>query len=301
MRLYPKGSTRATLGASIAIFLWSVSALLYCWLWTLPGLQVATLTLILGGLFCFLVEPHPLTLRSLIPNTVLDWLASTLLFITQIFYIYAFRWAPPGQVDLINYLWPIMLVISQALMRQDRLRWSHYLGLLVGFFGPALAVGSEVAWGGYRHSYLVGYGCALGSALCWTIYCSIVRIINRTPNRVARTTHHILIAGLMSLLFQTAVIGWHGMNLWEACLVLTLALAVFGISYPLWHNGIKQGHYAVIGGMAYATPLLSIGALIIGGEAHGTIALLISPFFVVAGCYLLGSRWSTEDSSDTTV
>jgi drug/metabolite transporter (DMT)-like permease len=283
-------STRATLGASVAIFLWSVSALLYCWLWTLPGLQVATLTLILGGFFCFLIEPTPLTLRSLIPKRALDWVAAALLFVTQIFYIYAFRWAPPGQVDLINYLWPMMLVISQAMLQKDNLRWYHYLGLFVGFLGPALAIGSEIAWGGYRHAYLVGYGCAVGSALCWTIYCNLVRILNRTPGRIASTTRHILMAGSMSLLVQTMVIGWKWMNLWEACLLLILALAVFGISYPLWHNGLKRGHYAVIGGMAYATPLLSIAALIIGGEAHATIALMIAPFFVIAGCCLLGNN-----------
>lgn len=293
---YLSGPIRATIGAALAVMLWSVSALFYCWLKPVHGLQVASLSLVIGGLFCFLIEPRPSSLRAFVPRGVTEWSAILLLFATQVCYIYAFRSAPPGQVDLINYLWPMLLVVSQSLLLQDPIRGKQVGGLVLGFVGPVIVVGGEVLRSGYNPSYLGGYACALASALCWTGYCCLVRQMGGGPTRVARTTHHIVIAGLLSVILQSCIAGWHRMTLFQWAILIALSLAVFGLSYPLWHRGLRYGYYPVVGGMAYAIPLLSIATLIIGGQAELTWTLLIAPFFVVGGCWLLGAGRPNNES-----
>src|SRR6185312_15575674 len=83
-------------------------------------------------------------------------------------YFAALQLAPPAEANLVNYLWPLLIVLLAAPLAGETLGWPHLLGALLGFAGVAvLEVGRGVSFPG---TYAVGYALALGCAFAWSLY-----------------------------------------------------------------------------------------------------------------------------------
>ena len=82
---------------------------------------------------------------------------------------YAFRFAPPLEANLINYLWPVIMVLLGPLFfKESKLKFYHLLG---GFFSIA---GCFILVAGFRFEFkqenFFGYFLALTAAFIWPIY-----------------------------------------------------------------------------------------------------------------------------------
>ena len=86
----------------------------------------------------------------------------------------ALRRAPPVEANLVNYLWPLLIVLLAPLLVPG-VRWSarHGLAAAIGFAGAALLIGSGANG--------LGQGEMLGYALGWSI---INRLREREKNRL---------------------------------------------------------------------------------------------------------------------
>ncbi len=91
----------------------------------------------------------------------------------------ALQLAPPVEANLINYLWPLGIVLMPAplLLPGVRLTAAHVLAALVGLAGAALAILGRGALRGFgrrtrRGQRLGGNGhaCAAGAAFIWSSY-----------------------------------------------------------------------------------------------------------------------------------
>src|SRR5919112_1421086 len=55
-------------------------------------------------------------------------------------YFTALRLAPPAEAGLINYLWPLLIVLFSALLPGERINAAHVVGALLGFAGVVTLV-----------------------------------------------------------------------------------------------------------------------------------------------------------------
>src|SRR6185437_3530915 len=62
------------------------------------------------------------------------------LFGYHLLYFLALRAIPPVAVTLINYLWPILIVLMSSALPGHSLRWRHVAGTGAGLLGTALLV-----------------------------------------------------------------------------------------------------------------------------------------------------------------
>ena len=87
------------------------------------------------------------------------------LFGYHFFYFLAFRLAPQAavEVNLLNYLWPLLIVLFSALLPGHRLKPGHVLGGLLGLAGTALLVTGKGRGLSIEAAYLPGY---LSAAAC---------------------------------------------------------------------------------------------------------------------------------------
>ena len=94
-------------------------------------------------------------------------------------YFAALQLAPPAEANLVNYLWPLLIVLLSAPLAGERLGWPHLVGALLGFAGVALlAFGRGVSFTG---AYALGYALALGCAFAWSLYSVLSRRFGETP------------------------------------------------------------------------------------------------------------------------
>jgi drug/metabolite transporter (DMT)-like permease len=145
-----------------AIALWATLASLGVALRHVPPFLLTGLALVIGS-----VPAWPLARQWKVPPPTLA-LGIYGLFGYHLLLFIALRLAPPVEANLVNYLWPLLIVVLAPLFLPGlHLRPAHVLAALAGFAGAAVAIlGGRGVTGGWSWGYLP----ALGSALIWASY-----------------------------------------------------------------------------------------------------------------------------------
>jgi drug/metabolite transporter (DMT)-like permease len=202
-------------------------------------------------------------------------------------YFAALQLAPPAEANLVNYLWPLLIVLLSAPLAPEhergRLGWPHLFGALLGFAGVAvLAFGRGVSFTG---TYALGYALALGCAFAWSLYSVLSRRFGETPTDAIAS--FCAAAAILSLgchwLFEPTV--WPATSVaWLA--VLALGLGPTGGAFYLWDHAVKRGDIRALGALSYAAPILSTALLVACGLAPPTLTLLLAALLVTIGAVL---------------
>jgi len=212
------------------------------------------------------------------------------LFGYHFFYFLALRNAPPVHANLINYLWPVLIVLFSALLPGHRLRWWHLAGALAGLAGTVALVtdGGGTGDAGFvavKTEAAFGYAMAVAAALAWSTYSVTNRRFGHVPTDTVGgfcAVTAILAAGC-HLAFETTV--WPA-DIGEWLAVLGLGLLPVGAAFFTWDYGTKHGDIQVLGALAYAAPLISTILLIVFGQGEATPAVALGCALIVGGAVL---------------
>ena len=141
----------ATLQGIAAIVLWSTLASLTALAGAIPPFQLAAMTFAIGtvvGIAYARIAGQPLADLASIPAGALALGVFGLLGYHAP-YFYALQVAPAIEANIINYLWPLLIVLFSGLLPArhggKRLRWWHLAGAAIGFAGTLLAMLSSGA------------------------------------------------------------------------------------------------------------------------------------------------------------
>ena len=211
------------------------------------------------------------------------------LFGFHFFYFTSLRNAPPVEANLINYTWPLLIVLFSSLLPGERLRWFHLLGVLLGLIGAGLLLSEGLTQSTSNRSVL-GYGTAVLAALFWSSYSVLSRRFASTPTGTVAI--FCLATGILSicchLLFETTV--WpQSTTEWLA--VFGLAAFPVGLAFFVWDYGVKHGDIQVLGASAYMAPLLSTLFLILFGFGELTWLIGIACFLITLGALVAAKNF----------
>jgi drug/metabolite transporter (DMT)-like permease len=277
---------QATLLALAAIALWG---------------SLAPLGVSLGHVPPFLLTGYALLIGSVIglvlsKGRVQHWRvpASTLalgvygLFGFHFLLFIALRHAPPVQANLVNYLWPLgMVLMAPMFLPGMRLHHLHIAAALLGFAGAALAmVGGRDLQGGFAWGYIP----ALGSAFIWTSYSLLTRRMPAFPS--AAIGLFGLVSGLLSLLCHALLETPVALSAHDWALLAAMGLGPLGGAFYLWDAALKRGDARHIGVLSFLTPLLSTLALLwLRGEWPSASVVLAA--VMIVGAAVLGT-WADK-------
>src|SRR5205809_1148550 len=149
--------------------MWSLLSLLTVASGTVPPFQLAAMTFAISGAMgaaTWLFRPGAAHALKQPPQV---WaLGVGGLFGYHALFFLALRLAPPAEAQLVNYLWPILIVLLSALLPGERLRLHHLAGALIALAGTVtLFAGRGITLTG---AYLPGFAAALVAAFTWAIY-----------------------------------------------------------------------------------------------------------------------------------
>jgi drug/metabolite transporter (DMT)-like permease len=278
----------ATLIGMTAILMWSLLALLTVASGTVPPFQLAAMTFAIGacvGALSWIVRPGGW--RAL-RQPLVAWLVGVGgLFGYHALYFISLRFAPPAEAGLVNYLWPLLIVLFSALLPGERLAAHHLVGALLGLAGTIVLFAGR-GLSGSLLAYLPGLSAAFAAAFIWGAYSVLSRRLAAVPTDAVAgfcAATSLLAAICHRLLEQTV---WPQTTVqWLA--VIALGIGPVGAAFYTWDIGMKRGDIRVIGAAAYATPLLSTGLLILAGYAE-TAATLVVAAILIAGGGLIAAK-----------
>jgi len=276
----------ATLLGFGAIGLWGLLALLTTLAGNVPPFQLTAMTFALGGVAGLIVVAARGGLSSL-RQPPLAWAHGIAgLFGYHALYFTALRYAPPADANLVNYLWPLLIVLFSALLPGERLRAHHIAGALLGLAGTAVLIAGR---GGLSASFdstqILGLIAAFGCALTWSGYSVTARLFPSVPTDAVAgfCVATAVLAGLCHLAFETTV--WpQGALAWAA--IIGLGFGPVGAAFYLWDSGMKRGDVRILGAASYAAPVISTLTLVAAGFAAPTASLALAVLLIVGGALI---------------
>lgn len=275
----------ANLYALGAIALWALLATLGVSLRHVPPFLLTGLALLIGSV---LALPFVARDRSQwrIPAATLA-LGVYGLFGFHFLLFIALRLAPPVEANLVNYLWPLfMVVLAPLFLKGMQLRALHVIAAVLGFAGAAVAI-LGAGSGAASASWSWGYLPALASAFIWASYSLLTQRV--PPFSTAAVGLFGLVSGLLSLLCHWVLEPQTSLTIQDWLLIAVMGLGPLGAAFFLWDKALKLGDARQIGILSYITPLASTALLMLvsGSPLRWSIAVAAG---MIIGAAVLGTR-----------
>src|SRR5467141_4149372 len=275
-------SRTATLIGLTAILMWSLLTVLTVATGKIPAFQLAAMTFAIGALVGSLTWiGRPDAVRALW-QPPLAWIVGVGgLFGYHALYFLALRFAPPAEAGLLNYLWPLLIVLFSSLLPGERLAPHHIIGTVLGLAGTVLLFAGN-GGNSFAPSQLPGLVAAFVAAFVWAAYSVLSRKFKSIPTDA--------VAGfcLATALLAAMVHGLVEFTVWPDTLAQWLAIVALGVgpvgaAFYAWDVGMKLGDIRVLGAASYATPLLSTAFLIVAGFAKPSTTIAVAAILIAGG------------------
>ena len=213
-------------------------------------------------------------------------------------YFTAFAHAPAVETNLVNYLWPLLIVVlSPLVLPNTRLGLNHITGVLCGLAGASL-----IATGGKANLQLIyigGYSAAFAAAVTWALYSLFTKHLPPFPT--SSIGAFCLISGILSL----GIYAVNGGTLQEIARVtplqwvflLLVGIGPMGAAFFAWDAALKGGDPRIIGALAYLTPLLSTLNLVIFAGQRLTPVAFLAMCLIIIGAVIGSWKGGRPDST----
>lgn len=205
------------------------------------------------------------------------------IFGNEALYVTSFKYAPAAQVDIINYLWPLLVIVLTPILPKEKLRVRNIFAVLVAFVGVFVMLSMRHhGMGEILPQYIYGYCSAFVAALLWAIYTLVARAYGKsTPELIgvycgfcaaAAAYMHI---GTEEFVMPTAR---------EIAALLIMGGTTHSLAYVLWDKAVKYGDFQLLSILSYANPILSVCILFTLGYAESSSGVLLAGLCVfIAG------------------
>ena len=280
-----------TLLALIAIALWSSLAVLGTLLVHIPPFLLTGIALLVGS-----VPAWPLFRQWRV-----SWSALALgvygLFGFHFFLFIALRHAPAVEANLVNYLWPLGIVLMAPLFLPGiKLNATHLIAACVGFLGAAIAIlGDTLFTSGLQglasKGFAWGYIPAAASAFIWASYSLMGKRMSLQGRGFPTAAIGLfgLVSGVLSLLCHVLLEVPTQLNGRDWLLIMLMGLGPLGAAFFLWDAAFKKGDARKIGILSYITPLASTVLLMLVTGRPLTWGIGLATVLIL-GAAVLGSR-----------
>ena len=283
-------SKKGNIYGVLAILLWGSLALLSILTTNIPAFQLTAMAFFIASFIgIILLKKQNIKLKELFRIPLKVWFIGVFgLFGYHFFYFLAIKNAPVVEANLLNYLWPLLIVLFSSFLPNEKLRWFHILGALFGLIGAFLLVSKDGSFS-FEIQYIWGYIFALIAAFTWSLYSVISRTFAYVPTYAV--TGFCIVTAVLStichLIFEITVIP----NQSELFGALTLGLGPAGRAFHLLDYGVKIADIKLLGSISYFTPLLSTFILVSLGYANFTLSITLACIFIILGSFISSAQY----------
>lgn len=275
--------------ALFTVLTWATnSAVVKSLLSEIPNMQALSVSSFVAFAFLLIVNLKNGALRDMKKYSLRQYgymavLGFTGMFLYSALYYFGLTQLTAQEACIINYLWPLMLVLFSCLLLKEKLTIMKITALVCSFIGIViLSSGGAASAGGSRGA---GVFCCIAAAAFYGLF----SILNKKADFDQSISMMIFwlttaLCGLFGGLLTESWIPMGGMQ-WVG--MLWLGAVINGAAYLTWALALKDAdNTAAIANLAYLTPFLSviISAIFLNEGFHPRA--IIALVFIVGGILL---------------
>ena len=280
---------RADLFALGAIFLWASLATLATLLSDIPPFLLTGIGLIIGSLISLPLSGFKFSAWKVPSKTLTVGVYG--LFGYHLMLFIALQTAPAVEANLVNYLWPLLIIVLAPLFtRSLKLQTKHLIAAAAGFTGAAIAITSAGANNGPL-GFQVGYLFAFAAAVIWATYSLLTTKLRSFPTSAIGLFG--LVSGVLALSAHFLLEDPAVITASDWVLLVILGFGPLGGAFYFWDAALKIGDPRRIGLLAFLTPLLSTTLLLFVSGRELSWQLLLATALIIGGA-VLGSGSARE-------
>lgn len=253
----------------MGLVLWAFAAFFNSQLSTVPIFEILTIALgigFIGGVIRLTIKRSWHKLKQPIGLYLVGFAG---VFGNELLYVSSFKYAPASHIVLINYLWPILVVLLASWGVKEKFSWRYFFAALIGFASIGAFILRNEAM---IASHWIGYFFAFLAACFWSLYILVYRNSEKmTPEML---TCYCGMGSVVSLGIHLQTEKFYMPTQWECLSLAWLGAIGMCVAFNFWNFGVKNGNIKLLSILSYNNIILSTGILILLGEAYFEPALL---------------------------
>ncbi len=205
----------------------------------------------------------------------------------------AFGMAAPsdiGLINLLNYLWPIWMVVFSIILLGDRPKpFLVISAVALGFLGVVMSRGIDPFY--QLPSSFLPHALSLGGGFLWAMYCVLLRRW-QIPEEKGGTVFHFFICSVLAGTIAAFKGQWQSLPPLTGTMlfwVLFGAVGPVGLAYYWWEIGVKRGSIRLIASLAYFIPIGSSILISLIFKESMSAGLLPGAILIAGGAWMVRS------------
>lgn len=274
----------------LTILLWSATpAVAKLALSELSNYQLLFYTSIVGSISLFVVNYFKNRLGFFREYKARDYLIMFGMGVVGIFLYYiflygAFAIAPAGQVNVVNYLWPVFIIIFSIPILQEKFNSKTILSILISFLGALVAFtkGDFLAFSGQHSS---GYILAALGAICYGLFSVFGKKLNY--DKFSSMFIYYISATVLIIPTSLLISGFvFPKSLVTIISILALGGIMNSITFVFWFKALKLGNTHRTANLIYSVPFLGmIWTFLLNGE-NFSLTAIIGLTLIIVGIFM---------------
>ena len=282
--------------AVVSVLIWSTTAaMVKKMLYDIPNLEALSISSFLAFLFLLIVNLKNGTVREMKRYSLKDYgIMSVLgfigLFLYSALYYYGLAVLTSQEACILNYLWPIMLVIFSCIILKEKFTFTKGTAMLCSFAGIViLSLGNGSS---SSENAVLGMISCIIAAACYGLF----SVLNKKADYDQGICMMVvwLVAAVCPMILGLMTETWVPIRGTQWLGILWLGIGIDAVAYLLWALALKGAeNTAKIANLAYLTPFLSliVSAVVLGETIR--LRALIALIFIVGGI-LMQNLWDNR-------
>ena len=276
---------RNTIYALVTVMIWStMAAVVKTLLSDIPNMQALAISSYFSFLFLLLVNAKNGKLKAALQYkakdfTIMGGLGFIGMFLYSALYYYGLSKLTSQEACILNYLWPIMLVVFSCILLKEKFTVLKGAAMLCSFSGIVIL---SLGGSGTAERPLLGMLSCIAAAVCYGLFSVLNKKADYDQNIAMAVIW--LVTAVCATVLGLCTETWMPIRGVQWLGILWLGVIVDGLAYLLWALALKgTRNTATIANLAYLTPFLSLIVSAVFLKEKLQTRALIALVFIVGG------------------
>lgn len=275
--------------AFITVCIWAtMAAIVKVMLSDMPNMEVLAVSSVFAFVFLLIMNIKTGVIKEMkrysIKNYgIMSGLGFVGLFLYSALYYYGLAQLTSQEACVLNYLWPMMLVLFSCMILKEKLTIVKVAAMLSSFAGVMiLSIGQE---GLPKGNVFGGIVACILAAACYGLF----SVLNKKADYNQNISMMILwlVVAVCATIFGLLTEEWIPIRGMQWLGILWLGVVIDAVAYLLWALALKESaDTAKIANLAYLTPFLSVIISAIFLKEKLKTQVVIALIFIIGGIFI---------------